>query len=46
MPAAGARLLAAVASCEQQITTAWAATRREYDHYLALISARLTESEI
>ncbi len=43
---AGARLLAAaVAIGGQRIATAWAATRMEYEHYLALIRAGLTEVE-
>lgn len=45
-PAAGARLLAAaVAIGGQQITSAWAATRMEYEHYLARARAGLPEVE-
>jgi predicted ATPase/DNA-binding NarL/FixJ family response regulator len=47
LPAAGARLLAAaVAIGGQRVATAWAATRMEYDHYLALVRASLTETEL
>ncbi len=46
LPAAGARLFAAaVAIGGQRIATAWAATRMEYEHYLALVRAKLTETE-
>jgi non-specific serine/threonine protein kinase len=46
LPAAGARLLAAaVAIGGQRVATAWAATRMEYEHYLARIRASLTETE-
>jgi DNA-binding NarL/FixJ family response regulator len=46
LPAAGARLLAAtVVIGGQRIASAWAATRREYEYYLALVRARLTEAE-
>jgi predicted ATPase/DNA-binding NarL/FixJ family response regulator len=45
LPAAGARLLAAaVAIGGERVATAWAATRMEYEHYLALARARLTET--
>ncbi len=44
LPAAGARLLAAVQALGgERITSAWAATRIEYEHYLALARARLGE---
>ncbi|MGQ0600695.1 MAG: LuxR C-terminal-related transcriptional regulator [Anaerolineales bacterium] len=44
--AAGARLLAAaVALGGKHITSIWAATRLEYEHYLALVRARLSETE-
>jgi predicted ATPase/DNA-binding NarL/FixJ family response regulator len=47
LPAAGARLLAAaVAIGGQRVATAWAATRMEYEHYLALVRARLAEPEL
>ena len=46
LPAAGALLLsAAVAIGGQRIATAWAATHMEYEHYLAIIRAGLTEKE-
>jgi non-specific serine/threonine protein kinase len=45
-PAAGARMLsAAVAIGGQHITSEWAATRMEYEYYLARAQASLTESE-
>ena len=45
-PAAGARLLAAaVAIGGQRVATMWAATRMEYEHYLAGVRASLTEAE-
>jgi predicted ATPase/DNA-binding NarL/FixJ family response regulator len=46
LPAAGARLLAAaVAIGGQRVATMWAATRMEYEQYLALVRANLTETE-
>jgi len=46
MPAAGARLLAAVVAIGgERAATAWAATQMEYAHRLALARARLTERE-
>jgi predicted ATPase/DNA-binding NarL/FixJ family response regulator len=46
LPAAGARLLAAaVAIGGERVATTWAATRLEYEHYLALIRASLTDAE-
>jgi predicted ATPase/DNA-binding CsgD family transcriptional regulator len=46
LPAAGARLLAsAIAIGGQQVASVWPATRMEYEHYLALARAKLTESE-
>jgi DNA-binding CsgD family transcriptional regulator len=46
MPAAGARLLAAVVAIGgENIASAWAATRMEYEHTLALVRAGLTETE-
>jgi predicted ATPase/DNA-binding NarL/FixJ family response regulator len=46
MPAAGARLLAAVVAIGgQRAATAWAATRMEYEHYLALIRSSLSEAQ-
>jgi predicted ATPase/DNA-binding CsgD family transcriptional regulator len=46
LPAVGVRLLAAaVAIGGQRSAFAWAATRKEYEHYLALVRARLTEAE-
>jgi non-specific serine/threonine protein kinase len=46
LPGAGARLLAAaVAIGGERVATAWAATRMEYEHTLALVRARLTETE-
>ena len=45
-PAAGARLLAAAAATGgPRVATAWAATRIDYDHYLARARAALTETE-
>ncbi len=45
-PAAGARLLAAaVAIGAQRARPMWAATRREYEQYLAHVRARLTKAE-
>jgi non-specific serine/threonine protein kinase len=44
---AGARLLAAaVAIGGERVATAWAATRKEYEHYLAIARAGLTEEEL
>ena len=46
LPAAGACLLAAAVEIGgQRIASTWAATRMEYDHYLALVRTRLTETE-
>ena len=46
LPGAGARLLAAaVAIGGERVATAWAATRMEYEHTLALVHASLTETE-
>jgi predicted ATPase/DNA-binding CsgD family transcriptional regulator len=46
LPVAGARLLsAAVAIGGQRIVSTWAATKMEYEHYLSLVRARLTERE-
>lgn len=46
LPAAGARLLAAAAAIGgQHIVSAWPATRMEYEHYLAMVRAGLTEAE-
>jgi non-specific serine/threonine protein kinase len=46
LPAAGARLLAAAVEIGGQRTaTAWAATRMEYEHYLGLVRAHLSELE-
>lgn len=46
LPAAGARLLAAaVAIGGERVATTWAATRLEYEHYLGLAQASLTEAE-
>ena len=46
LPAADARLLAAaVAIGGERVATAWAATRMEYEHSLALARAGLTEME-
>jgi non-specific serine/threonine protein kinase len=46
LPAVGARLLAAAVEIGgQRIAFAWVATRKEYEHYLALARARLTEAE-
>jgi non-specific serine/threonine protein kinase len=45
-PDAGARLLAAAVSIGgQRIASAWPATRMEYERYLALVHASLTEPE-
>jgi non-specific serine/threonine protein kinase len=38
-------LAAAVALGGKHITSIWAATRLEYEHYLALVRARLSETE-
>lgn len=47
LPAAGARLLAAaVALGAQRAKSLWAVTHREYEHYLALARAKLTEAEL
>jgi non-specific serine/threonine protein kinase len=47
LPAASARLLAAaVAIGGERVATAWAATRMEYEHYLALVRASLSETEM
>lgn len=46
LPAAGARLLAtADAVGWWRVKSTWAVTRQEYDHYLALAHATLTEAE-
>lgn len=46
LPDAGERLLAAAVGIGgQRIVSTWAATRMEYEHYLSLVRARLTESE-
>jgi non-specific serine/threonine protein kinase len=46
LPAAGARLLAAAESIgERHITSEWAATRLEYEGYLARARAELSEEE-
>ncbi|HSH77655.1 MAG TPA: tetratricopeptide repeat protein [Herpetosiphonaceae bacterium] len=46
LPAAGLRLLAAaVAIGAQRAKSSWAATRMEYEHYLALARAQVTEAE-
>jgi ATP/maltotriose-dependent transcriptional regulator MalT len=46
LPAAGVRLLAAAAAIDAQHgTSSWAATRKEYEHYLALARASLSEAE-
>jgi predicted ATPase/DNA-binding CsgD family transcriptional regulator len=46
LPAAGVRLLAAaLAMSAQHAKSSWAATHMEYEHYLALARARLTEAE-
>lgn len=46
LPSTGARLLAAVVKMGgQRIVSTWAATKMEYEHYLPLIRAKLTESE-
>jgi DNA-binding CsgD family transcriptional regulator/tetratricopeptide (TPR) repeat protein len=45
-PAAGARLLAAAITLGgRHAKSSWAATRLEYEHYLALARAKLTEAE-
>ena len=45
LPGAGARLIAAAVSLGgERIATAWAATRMEYDHYLARIREDLSET--
>nr|MDQ3396293.1 LuxR C-terminal-related transcriptional regulator [Deinococcota bacterium] len=44
-PAAGARLLAAAGALGvHHAKSSWAATRREYEHYLALVRTQLTEA--
>lgn len=46
LPAAGIRLFSALVTIGgERIATAWAATKLEYKHYLALAHARLTEAE-
>jgi non-specific serine/threonine protein kinase len=46
-PAAGARLLATAGTLGvRHAKSSWAATRREYEHYLALARADLTEAEL
>jgi predicted ATPase/DNA-binding CsgD family transcriptional regulator len=46
LPAAGVRLLAAAAAIgAQRAKSSWVVTRREYEHYLALARARLTDAE-
>ncbi len=46
LPIAGVHLLtAADASSGPRVKSTWAVTRMEYDHYLALTRARLTEAE-
>ena len=46
LPAAAGRLLAAaVAIGGQRIATSWAATRMEYEYYLALVRSQLDEEE-
>ena len=46
IPAAGARLLGTVvAHAGEHFASGWAATRMEYEHYLALARASLTEAE-
>jgi predicted ATPase/DNA-binding NarL/FixJ family response regulator len=46
LPAAGARLLAAAAAIRgQRAASVWLATRMEYERYLGLAHARLTEPE-
>jgi predicted ATPase/DNA-binding NarL/FixJ family response regulator len=46
LPAVAARLLAAaVAIGGERVATTWAATRMEYEHYLALVRASLTDEE-
>jgi non-specific serine/threonine protein kinase len=46
LPAAGARLLAAAAAIRgQRAASVWLATRMEYERYLGLARARLTEPE-
>jgi non-specific serine/threonine protein kinase len=44
-PAVGVRLLAASAISGQRVKSSWATTRMEYERYLALARARLTEAE-
>jgi non-specific serine/threonine protein kinase len=47
LPAAGARLLsAAIAIGGERVATAWAATRMEYEYYLALLTPQLTDTEL
>jgi len=44
-PTAGARLLAAAAAIGgERVTSAWPATRSEYNHYLALVRSQLPEA--
>jgi non-specific serine/threonine protein kinase len=46
LPAAGARLLAAAGALGvHHAKSSWAVTRREYEHYLTLARAQLTEAE-
>jgi predicted ATPase/DNA-binding CsgD family transcriptional regulator len=46
LPAAGARLLAAAVTLGvHNAKSSWTATRKEYNHYLALARARLTQAE-
>lgn len=46
LPDAGARLLSAVVTIGgERVATAWAATRMEYEHYLALARVSLTNEE-
>jgi non-specific serine/threonine protein kinase len=46
IPATGVRLLAAAAAIAgEDIASAWAATRMEYEHYLARVHLALTERE-
>jgi DNA-binding CsgD family transcriptional regulator/tetratricopeptide (TPR) repeat protein len=46
LPAAGARLLAAAdVNGGPRVKSTWAVTRMEYNHYLTLARARLTEAE-
>lgn len=44
-PAVGVRLLAASAISGRRVKSSWATTRMEYEQYLALARARLTEAE-